>query len=309
MDQVSPIEINRRRQSLNAKIRQAAKQRQVHPDLIRHQYVFALFFKLLFADDSLGWCLLGGNALLIRTAGGSFTKDVDLARPSQWASSDEVLRELEGALVPSDDPMEINFSVRRVFSGSFVDSFGYGSETLKAIIDAHLRGALYHHFEVDITTQRHVQGPVDYLQLEPVFSDESLENLPRIPLIPIENHLADKLCAMYELHGQTRTASTRYRDLADLVRIIKVLPLDAERIAQLFSHESQRRKISLPQAVQSSSPLWEQAFPRAAASYSDYPVDLRPLEASLLLVARCLNEILDGSRNSGSWNPTTQNWE
>ena len=59
MDQVSPIEINRRRQSLNAKIRQAAKQRQVHPDLIRHQYVFALFFKLLFADDSLGWCLLG----------------------------------------------------------------------------------------------------------------------------------------------------------------------------------------------------------------------------------------------------------
>lgn len=256
MDHVSPAEISKRRQSPNAKIRQAAKERQVHPALIRHQFVFALFFKRLFSDGSLGWCLLGGNALLIRTAGGRLTTDVDLACPTPWNSPEEVRRELERVLTPNDNPTDITFSLRKIIPGSFADSSGYGSETLKATIDAHLGGMLYHHFEVDITAQRHIHGPIDLIQLEPVFSDESLNNLPRIPLIPVENQLADKLCAMYELHGQTKTASTRYRDLADLVRMIKSLSFDAKRTAQLLYHEAQRRKIALPPAVKSPSPLW-----------------------------------------------------
>ena len=45
---------------------------------------------------------------------------------------------------------------------------------------------------------------------------ESIRGLPAVPVVPIENHLAAKVCAMFEIHREGQP-STRYRDLADLV--------------------------------------------------------------------------------------------
>jgi Nucleotidyl transferase AbiEii toxin, Type IV TA system len=38
---------------------------------------------------------------------------------------------------------------------------------------------------------------------------------PNVRLYPIEDHIADKICGMYEWPGDT--PSSRYRDLADLL--------------------------------------------------------------------------------------------
>ena len=76
---IDPTKALSLRKSINARIRSEAKRREVLSGEIRKQYVFSLFFKRLFAHDVDHWMLLGGNALVIRTGGGRFTQDIDLA--------------------------------------------------------------------------------------------------------------------------------------------------------------------------------------------------------------------------------------
>lgn len=71
-----------------------AKSRGVAADPIRKQYIFTIFLSRIFQDSDAPWVLLGGNALLIRTGGGRFTQDVDLARETPWTSTDDALSEL-----------------------------------------------------------------------------------------------------------------------------------------------------------------------------------------------------------------------
>jgi hypothetical protein len=44
---------------------------------------------------------------------------------------------------------------------------------------------------------------------------------------PLVDHVADKVAAMFELHGEKCAPSTRYRDLVDLVAIVISASVDA----------------------------------------------------------------------------------
>ena len=70
--------LQRLRKILSNKITTVARGKGVDPQLVRKQYVFAVFFKRIFHGDDHSWMLLGGNALLIRAGGGRFTRDIDL---------------------------------------------------------------------------------------------------------------------------------------------------------------------------------------------------------------------------------------
>lgn len=298
-------------QSLNAKIRAEAKQRKTTADNIRHQFAFALFFKQLFQDGNSNWLLLGGNALLIRTHGGRYTQDIDLARSTEWLSIEEIEQELHALLstkaVTINDPA-VRFSVLSVREGSDHDAYDYGSKTVNAKIQMTLSGIIFHSFSIDISAQRHIYNPVDKIALQPVLQHELLTDLPLIPIIPIENHLADKICALYELHGSTQTASTRYRDLADIVRIIQTCTFNAQKVATLLEHESKRRKITLPQRLHTPSTEWHTAYPRQCREYADYPRTLYNVDSAIQFAGEALNCILDRSRISGFWDPQALNW-
>ncbi|NEA36979.1 hypothetical protein G3I17_35830 [Streptomyces sp. SID13031] len=74
-----------------------------------------------------------------------------------------------------------------------------------------LGGREFETFSIDLTTRRHIDSPVDQVALKPIIDHETLRDLPSVPTTPIENHLADKVCALYEWHGQDGDkASTRY---------------------------------------------------------------------------------------------------
>lgn len=77
---LTQLEANRLRQSLGAKLAKEATRRGVAADPVRKQYIFTIFLGRIFQNPEAPWVLLGGNALLIRTGGGRFTQDVDLAR-------------------------------------------------------------------------------------------------------------------------------------------------------------------------------------------------------------------------------------
>lgn len=292
--------------SLSAKLRNEAKARGTAPDYIRKQYVFTLFFNRLFATESAGWLLLGGNALLVRIGGGRFTRDIDLARDTPWDDLDAVLVELQtlvGSKAPNDP---FTFDLHKITPNRAADAYGYGTTTATVSVKIYLGTHEFESFSIDLTSRRHVDGPVDQVRPRPIIDHHTLEDLCTVPVVPIENHLADKLCAMYEVHSSG--PSTRYRDLADIVRIIQQLSFDAERLATVFAHEAQRRKMTAPNHVTAPDAAWKSAYPKAAETFAEYPKELWPLDASLKVAAACLDGVLSGAIQHGRWDPELQSW-
>ena len=251
--------------------------------------------------------VLGGNALLLRTGGGRFTKDVDLSRSEDWSSEDELRSELR-AIVGRDVGDGFSMEVDRVERHDHRDRYGYGTKSAKAYLRVVLAGETFEPFTIDLSVRRHADGPVDYIVPEPVIDHELVLDLPAVPVVPIENHVADKVCAMYETH-QEDGPSTRYRDLADLVRIVRDLEIDARRLSEMLAHEQHRRRMEpLPGVLTSPHPIWDTAYPQAARNFAEFPPELYGLDASLHAAGNCLNEVLAGQRAGGTWDPLAQVW-
>ena len=66
---------------------------------------------------------------------------------------------------------------------------------------------------------------------------------------PAASSAADGLrpvAAVFELHGQTRAPSTRYKDLVDVVAILLAAPVGAESQMAALRSEAERRGLRLP---------------------------------------------------------------
>ncbi|ACV07255.1 nucleotidyl transferase AbiEii/AbiGii toxin family protein [Kytococcus sedentarius] len=296
-----------RARQLTDRLRQEARGRGLPVDRLRKQFVFALLFKRLFADNQDEWLLLGGNALLVRIGGGRLTQDIDLAHASQSGDPHALLEDLR-AKAATDNGDGFNFELLDITTHDRVDEYGYGTRAHKIRARAMLGGTLFEPFSIDVTQRRHVEGPVDRVRPTPVIDDPALDDLPAIPVAPIENHMADKVCGMYERHKRD-TPSTRWRDLADLVRVTTALKIDAERLHRMLAHEAERRRLSLPSAMVSPGPRWAGEYPRNAKTFEEFPEEFYALNASLAAAGRCLDPVLDGTRTRGTWDPARQRWE
>lgn len=296
--------------SLSAKLAAEAKSRGVAADPVRKQYIFTIFLSRIFQNHHAPWVLLGGNALLIRTGGGRFTQDIDLARETVWTSPEDALAELQqlSSRPHHDDPF--GFDLHSVTTHREADPYGYCAETAKVKARALLGGQVFETFSIDLTTRRHLDAPVDQVPLRPIIDHETLRDLPSVPTTPIEPHLADKICALYERHGEDGgKASTRYRDLADIVRIVAAIPFDAARLAAVLQREAGRRQMTLPNQLQAPSEAWVVDFPRSAAKFAEYPREYWDLNAALHFCSTCLDEILNGKRTNGTWDPDRRSWQ
>lgn len=294
------------RRSLDAKLRAEARAQGANITHVRKQYVFTLPFKRLFHDADGSWALVGGNALLLRTGGGRFTDDVDLTYTQTWEDSEQLRTELT-RLASHDLGDGFTFRFTRADNRRQPDDFGYGTTSAKVAADALLAGKVFETFTLDIALKRHVQDPVDYVPARPVIEHPTLDDLPRVPVVHIESHLADKICAMYETHHGGKP-STRYRDLADIVRIVTNLPIDAARLTQTLEHEAGRRHLELPSQLISPHEQWQRAYPDAAKKFSEFPAEYQSLEASLARAARCLAPVLSREVLAGTWDPHARIW-
>jgi hypothetical protein len=123
---------------------------------------------------------------------------------------------------------------------------------------------------------------------------------------PLVDHVADKACAIFELHGTAGTPSTRYRDLVDLVAIVLVVPVEAEPQMTALRSEAQRRALQLPRrfAVPDRG-LWQPGY-AAEAGRSLLPM-ARTLDDAIATVAPFLDPLLDGTAR-GRWDPQNVRW-
>jgi hypothetical protein len=123
---------------------------------------------------------------------------------------------------------------------------------------------------------------------------------PEVVVYSLPDQVADKVCAMFERHGETDSPSSRFRDLLDLALIVSTSDLDGRLMSMALTSESRRRTIELPTRIGSPGPNWPAGY-AALANRSHLPERLHSMTAALKLVGACLNPILIGERTSGSW--------
>lgn len=289
------------RQAIADRLRGVARDRRgAQVSDLQRQFAYDRLLARLFRAEPEAWVLKGATALLARLHGSArHTLDIDLYRRGA------ALEEAEAAL-------------RAAASTDVGDYFRFTLEpgrriaerraTLRVPVTAYLGATVFARFHVDLVSGVLMTGePDDVSPLVPV-------ELPGVVSVhyrayPIVDHVADKVCALIEVHpraGRPAQASTRYRDLADLAVIAHTQPVDAASLRTALASESGRRGIELPMALSAPAASgWRTGYSRVAR---DVPgLAERDFEAGLATVKRFLDPILGGTA-TGSWRQDRQEW-
>jgi hypothetical protein len=267
---------------------------------LQRQFAYDRLLTRVFSAEPDVWVLKGATALLARLAGAArHTLDIDLYR------SEAPLDAAEAAL-------------RAAASADLGDYFRFtlepgrriaeGRATLRVPVTAYLGATEFARFHVDLVSGVLMTSEPDEVSpLVPI-------DLPGIVSVhyrayPVVDHIADKVCALVEIHprtGRPAQASTRYRDLADLAVIARTQSVGAAAVRTALTSESSRRGIELPTAFSApDAPGWRTGYARVAR---DVPgLAERDLEAALATVKRFLDPVLGGTA-PGRWRPDRQHW-
>ncbi|MEU7139120.1 nucleotidyl transferase AbiEii/AbiGii toxin family protein [Nocardia sp. NPDC046473] len=133
--------------------------------------------------------------------------------------------------------------------------------------------------------------------------------MPPFRCLSLADQIADKIAAMYEVHGPNTTPSTRWHDLFDLLLIIGRFPVDATKTLRALRMQQQRRDyLTLPSAVIRPGSGWDAGYPREAADTS-LPPELHGLDTALAALSRFADPLLAGTMSAGTWNSATGRWD
>ncbi len=123
---------------------------------------------------------------------------------------------------------------------------------------------------------------------------------------PLVDHIADKVAAIFERHGELGRPSTRYKDLVDLVAVVTGASVAARSQMTALRSEIARRGITLPDEFRvPDRELWERGY-AAEANRSVLPI-AGTLDEALAVVRPFLNPLLAGNA-AGRWDPARGRW-
>lgn len=269
-------------------------------DLLRQFAYDRLLCRIFSGADADRWVLKGATALLVRLGPEArHTLDVDLYRRSGGAD------EAEEALLTAA-ARDVNDLFR--FEVAPGRPTGVPGHARRFHVVAYLGATEFASFGVDLVTDINMTSAVE--EMEPLLAG-SIPDLPSTPyrVYPIPDHIADKVCALHEMHPRTdgpAQPSTRYRDLVDLATVARTTEVDAEAVRTAIRSEASRRHLTLPDSLAiPSTPDWPAGFARELRN-APAAVD-RTLDAALS-TARCfIDPILQGSA-AGVWDPASLSW-
>jgi hypothetical protein len=266
---------------------------------VRRQLVYDRFLARLFSRaEKESWVVKGSNALLFRLAGHArHTLDVDLA--------------LRGV----DNLNDAETALRSAASSNLGDMFSFVVNPGRAVakarrfdVDAFLGVTRFERFPVDLAVDVLMTGEPDVAA--PALPDIPGMIRPEYRIYPVADHIADRVCAMYEVHDREpggTVPSTRFRDLADLLLIVRGSTVDARKLVVAIDSERRRRGLQLPEELATPDTMvWTSGY--AALVRRTPELKGSSLEDALSSVGTMLNPILSGQRRMGTWNPELQAW-
>jgi hypothetical protein len=264
---------------------------------LRKAVAFTRLLAKLLAVAPDRWVLKGGLAMDYRFGPGvRTTKDMDLARADEEEAATEDL--LAAQTVDLGD--YFTYEIERTGRLDEIE----GVRAARYHVRCLLAGRLFEEVVIDVGFDlpagwkpETVEGP-DLLG----FAD-----IPAVqaPTLRLELQVAEKLHAYTRPYGQSGRASTRVKDLIDLVLIGREAALDAETLIRGLRDTFQgRARHELPVAFPDPPEDWAVPYARLAAEIG-LPTELSDgARAS----AGMLDPILEGSVQHGSWNHERRRW-
>lgn len=283
------------RRALTDKLKSiAAESRWDLPQLQRQIAYDRLLERLYHVDDQ--WIVKGATALLARELGVRGTIDVDIYRAEATETAEVQLRQAADRDIGDWFRFEVGPS-RAVADGA---------TGRRLPVKAYVGTTVWVGFHVDLvgTDVRMTGQPEEVPSLVRIEMPDVQQHGYRA--YPLVDHIADKIAATFDRYGETRASSTRYKDLVDLVAIVRGASTDAIDQGTALASEADRRGLTLPDGF--SVPdlgLWEPGY-LAEAERSLLPV-ARTLEEALAVVRSFIDPLLAGTA-SGRWDPAAGRW-
>ncbi|MEY8577154.1 nucleotidyl transferase AbiEii/AbiGii toxin family protein [Corynebacteriaceae bacterium 6-324] len=106
----------------------------------------------------------------------------------------------------------------------------------------------------------------------------------------VENQLADRVCAMFEMHGSR--VSTRYRDLYDTGLIALELDVDHEALRNALRRQEEIRRISLPSRMVFPSLDWPSAYEKFVGTLHKPVPHIESADKALFVAGELLDPVL-----------------
>lgn len=254
--------------SLRQRLANDARERGAEP-----QATYNTFFRMLFLAglaDHDGWVLKGGTNLLCRLTNARSTLDLDLFRRDDRNPSFTA-----GVLHEQMDGHTVGRYTFRV--GAPVLGDGEDIEVVRVKVTVVDGATVVESFNIDLSGDIVLNAEPDQVDV-PRGDSAVLPGYPAIVavrLYPVENQIADKLCALYARYGSG--SSTRYRDLYDLALIVDQLPFDRATLTDALGVQQRVRRITLPGTLGEPAPGWAAAYdkqlsrtPGARPPYTSY---------------------------------------
>jgi hypothetical protein len=258
-----------------------------------------LLVRVFGAPDADRWVLKGAVALLARLDVARHSKDIDLSWQStvDLDAAEEAFRAAAGRNVG-------DFFVFEIGPGAAL----VGDKGRRFAVVAGLGGRPFAAFSADLVAGHSMTHSPE--AVPPLVAVE-IPGLLRVDYraYPLVDHIADKVAACLETHarnGGASAASSRYKDLVDLVLIARSQRPVAADLRRALLSETMRRGISLPADFVAPGPLWPAGYEAKAAEVPQLG-ELRRFPAALARVKLMLDPVLAGTA-VGRWDPARAAW-
>ena len=284
------------RNALEQRLRNQAQSTGVAVMRLRKRVAFERYLARLATAAPERWVLKGAFALDLRLGLGTrTTKDIDLARTDdeQAATADLV------AAAGVDLGDFFSYRVRRT---SALDK-AVGFHAIRYSVIGDLAGRRFEQFPLDVAftavsplAAELLSGPgaLVFAGIEPA----------EMPVVALEQHIAEKVHAYTGAYGTEQRQSTRSKDLVDLVLIGTLAKPHAGPLGTALQAAFQdRERQPLPTALPLPPAVWAQSY-AAQARNIDLPTDLATAHAH---AARLVDPVLQGTA-TGRWDPTRRQW-
>lgn len=285
------------RTALETRLLSFAQQRGVPLVRLRKLVVFDRLLARLLVVAQDRWVLKGALALEFRLGGHTrTTKDMDIARQdSEEAATADFLA---AQVVDLGD--YFTFAIQRT------DQLDAAPEVaaVRYHVRAELAGRPFEDAIVDVGFGDPLVSAPEQLPVPDLLSFAGLSPV-EVPVLPLEQHVAEKVHAYTRTYSQGQTSS-RVKDLVDLVLIVSHASMEVGLLSRALAATFQRRGTHrLPPRLPPPPASWRPAYRRLAAEVG---IDA-DVAAGLVLVAGFLDPILAGTvPDYARWDPSRGTW-
>jgi predicted nucleotidyltransferase component of viral defense system len=284
------------RAALDQRIRNEADTSGVPVMRLRKRVAFERFLARIAIVDPQRWVLKGAFALDLRLGLRTrTTKDIDLsgADDEQIATADLI------AAQAIDLHDHFSFAVMRTPALDRAEAF----RAVRYSVTAELAGRRFEQFPVDVALKEQPTALPERLPIPSLLEFADIQPT-EMPVIALEQHIAEKVHAYTAAYGPQHEQSTRIKDLIDLLLIANLAAPHADRLRDsLEATFHNRARQPLPSSFPAPPPGWTTPYARAAEEVG-LPTDLDTAHTD---AATLLDPVLAGTA-TGRWNPAERHW-